>query len=123
MSGYEQGWEPDVIPHTNYVHSCTLNSFNTTSLTLKSYDIVGSPHGVAENPILNASFTIFNPATLDEYELHEMVVQDDGAWHQCVLEKAMPWQLIACDYMLNRAKGSIGFRFQWYCDDRDPYHA
>jgi hypothetical protein len=117
VAGYMIGWEPLSMPHTSYVHSCTLNSFNSTSLVLSSYEI-----DTSDSAIKTGSFKIFNPATLDSYELHDMKVQDDGVWHKCEVAE-MPWQLIACEYVLDRGTNYIGFRFEWFCDDRDPSHA
>ena len=117
ITGYNN---PPSMPHTTYSHSCTLNSFNSTSMLLKDYTIRAGSIDSAKI----ASFKVYNPATLDTYDLASMPVQDDGAWHPCVRgEVVLPWQLVSCQYILDRQTSFIGFRFQWFCDDRDPLHA
>ncbi len=119
------------LPHTYYTRSCTINSLNKTSPTLKSYELettAASDGGDSALHKLLCSFTLFNPGPGDEYRVRRMPVQDDGHWHDCVASSAdpLPWQLVSCQYMLDRAvanKTAIGFRIQWYCDDRDPDHA
>lgn len=116
LTGYNDGVPQ--TPHTYYSHSCTINSLNATSLTLKSYEIEN-----ANKQQKIAYFTVFNPGPGEEYNIRRMPVQDDGIWHDCIAgPDLLPWQLISCQYLLNGTE-SIGFRFQWYCDDRDPKHA
>jgi hypothetical protein len=97
-----------------------MNSINSTTLLLRDYEIKASP-GSQEDV---ASFTVFNPGPGDFYAIGEIPVIDDGAWHKCQGGRdSLPWQLLSCDYMLDRSVNKLGFRFQWYCDDRDPYNA
>jgi hypothetical protein len=91
-----------------------MYSLNSTSLVLKSYEIGSNG---------KASFTIYNPGPDDEYELGGIAVQEDGLWHDCApTNSPLPWQLASCEYFLDSTRNSIGFKLQWYCDDRDPYH-
>jgi hypothetical protein len=112
-------WDiPALLPHTSYTHSCTMNSVNSTALVLKSY-------GIETDAEMRktASFTVFNPGPADEYAISDMPVLDDGAWHTCAGIDSLPWQLLSCEYLLDRTTNNIGFRFKWYCDDLDPYDA
>lgn len=105
------------MPHTSYTHSCIMNSINSTELILRDYVITNNGE---------ASFTVYNPGPGDNYAMRNLTVEDDGLWHKCqgsADSSSLPWQLVACDYLLGRAGSKIGFRFQWYCDDRDPYDA
>jgi hypothetical protein len=119
LVGYS-GYVPR-LPHTAYTRSCTINSINVTALTLKNYDIETASQGSNQDKL--ASFTIFNPGPGDEYRIRRMPIKEDGLWHTCVPGiDSLPWQLVSCQYRLT-STDHIGFRFQWYCDDRDPEHA
>lgn len=85
---------------------------NATELLVQDYDIAKDG---------TASFTVFNPGPGDIYALQNLTVLYDGIWHTC--QGTLPWQLVACDYLLDRSTSRVGFRFQWYCDDRDPSDA
>lgn len=115
------------MPHTSYTRSCTINSFNTTSLLLQGYEIEaftntsdGTPQTDSRK---NATFTLFNGGSGDTYQISTTNVQDDGIWHECSPTGSQPWQLALCQYLLDRAQGIVAFEIQWYCDDRDPEHA
>jgi hypothetical protein len=110
------------MPHTHYTRSCTINSLNITSFTLRNYEIQAGTDPNGKRKV--ADFTVFNPGPGDNYNIRRMPVLDDGLWHACVAgaDDPLPWQLVSCDYLLN-GEDAIGFRFQWYCDDRDPEHA
>ncbi|KAM7193635.1 hypothetical protein V8F20_008272 [Naviculisporaceae sp. PSN 640] len=101
------------IPHTSYVRSCTLNSFNSTSIILKDYDITSNKVG---------TFSLYNQGSGDIYKIAGVTVSDDGAWHDCNPSEALPWQLDGCQYSLDAAHEKLGFRVKWDCDDRDPLH-
>ncbi|KAK3343388.1 hypothetical protein B0T25DRAFT_614369 [Lasiosphaeria hispida] len=108
------------MPHTSYAHSCTIGSVvNTTSLTLREYQI----ETVAPAQLVG-TFTLVNPGPGDIYRLAGIPVVDDGVWRECVAGKdgALPWQLVGCQYSLNRQTRQVGFKVKWYCDDRDPSH-
>ncbi|KAH8888539.1 hypothetical protein GQ53DRAFT_826230 [Thozetella sp. PMI_491] len=112
FTGFASYNTPSILPHTTYTHSCTMNSLNETYMTLKQY----SDH----KP--NASFTIYNPGSLDEYEIDGLSLTADSHWHQCDPSVgSLPWQLLSCEYSLDRSANQIGFRLRWACDDRDPY--
>lgn len=100
------------IPHTSYIRSCTLNSFNLTSLTLQSYEITATK---------TASFSLYNHGAGDNYHISGVALQDDGAWHDCSPPAGLPWQLNSCRYSL-KGREQIAFKIQWDCDDRDPLH-
>ncbi|KAK0705717.1 hypothetical protein B0H67DRAFT_497600 [Lasiosphaeris hirsuta] len=118
FSGY---WpEAPSMPHTTYTRSCTIGSVvNTTSLALREYQI--ETVGPAE---LVGTFTLENPGPGDVYRLVGIPVVDDGVWRECAAGKAeaLPWQLVGCQYSLNRKTRQVGFKVKWYCDDRDPSH-
>lgn len=121
ISGYASYDLPlPVVPHTSYTTSCTLNSMNNTVLRLQAYAF----DFPADTPA-TASVTVFNPGPGDTYAIQDIPLQADGQWHTCATDTAgsVPWQLQSCAYFLNSTSGSIGFKFQWYCDDRDPFHA
>jgi len=114
---------PPQMPHTYYTRSCTITSMmNTTALALRAYTIESSGSGDAA--ALLGSFTLFNPGSGDSYKIYRMPVVSDGGWHECTAgPRALPWQLVGCRYMLDRAGLRLGFQVQWYCDDRDPTNA
>lgn len=114
---------PPQMPHTYYTRSCTITSMmNTTALALRAYTIESSGSGDAA--ALLGSFTLFNPGSGDSYKIYRMPVVSDGGWHECTAgPRALPWQLVGCRYMLDRAGHRLGFQVQWYCDDRDPTNA
>ncbi|OIW27079.1 hypothetical protein CONLIGDRAFT_707936 [Coniochaeta ligniaria NRRL 30616] len=112
ISGYAAYDFPPQMPHTSYTHSCMMNSINSTELLLQDYETGGN--GLA-------SFTVYNPGPGDTYAIQNLTVPEDGLWHTC--QGALPWQLVTCDYLFNRSTSKVGFRFQWYCDDRDPSNA
>jgi len=89
-----------------------MNSINSTELLLQDYHVTNAS---------KASFTVYNPGPGDTYAISNLTVADDGLWHKC--QGSLPWQLVACEYFLDRATSNVGFRLQWYCDDRDPYNA
>jgi hypothetical protein len=111
---------PLAVPHTSYTPSCTMNSMNATALVMSGYQISSR----ANQQQKNASFTIYNSGSGDVYQI-QIPVQDDGVWRACDSSAApsWPWQLLYCRYLLDRNHNTIGFQFQWYCDDRDPLHA
>ncbi|KAI1396294.1 hypothetical protein F4819DRAFT_491641 [Hypoxylon fuscum] len=124
---YGYSGDPPAMPHTSYTRSCTINSFNTTSLLLQGYEIEaftntsdGTPQTDSRK---NATFTLFNGGSGDTYQISTTNVQDDGIWHECSPTGSQPWQLALCQYLLDRAQGIVAFEIQWYCDDRDPEHA
>ena len=112
ISGYASYDFPAVMPHTSYTHSCTMNSINSTELLLQDYHVTNAS---------KASFTVYNPGPGDTYAISNLTIADDGLWHTC--QGSLPWQLVACEYLLDRTASKVGFRLQWYCDDRDPYNA
>lgn len=107
------------MPHTSYSRSCTIGSFiNVTSLSLKEYQLETTDSSTV------GTFAIANPGSGDTYRLSKLAVVDDGAWHECVAGVGnLPWQLVGCQYLVDRKARRIGFRVKWYCDDRDPSHA
>jgi hypothetical protein len=108
------------MPHTYYTHSCTINSLNVSSLTLKNYAL---EERTEQSKVSYLDATILNPGPGEEYYIRRMPVQNDGLWHSCIAgSDPLPWQLVSCEYLLNGSE-DVGFRFQWYCDDRDPEHA
>ncbi|KAK3312032.1 hypothetical protein B0H66DRAFT_585215 [Apodospora peruviana] len=119
FSGYSP--DPPVMPHTSYSRSCTIGSIvNTTSLILREYQIDTATDGTHKL----GTFSLYNPGPEDTYRLTKIPVQDDGAWHDCVAgSRPLPWQLVKCQYLLDREKHHASFQIQWYCDDRDPSHA
>jgi hypothetical protein len=123
LSGYT---DPPAMPHTSYTRSCTLNSLNATSLVLKEYEVeyLKILDGVALEEITKfGTFTLYNPGSGDYYTLWRLPVQDDGTWHECAAgSEPLPWQVVGCQYLLDRANNYLGFQVQWYCDDRDPEH-
>jgi len=116
FTGYDVRDVPP-LPHTHYARSCTINSLNTSQLTLRQYDI----KSVGAGGPTHGSITLFNPGPGDEYKLRGVPIQGDGEWRECVADiDPLPWQLVSCEYLLNLATGAIGFKIQWYCDDRNP---
>lgn len=113
FNGYTR--EP-VMPHTSYKRSCTLNSINQTALELSAYEI--------DSAKKTAAFSLLNRGSGDSYSLPAVALADDGAWHACTSSpEQLPWQLVDCKYSLNKEHDKLGFKIQWYCDDRDPNHA
>lgn len=124
FSGY---WpEPPPMPHTRYGKSCTIGSFvNTTSFKLREYT-VETIVAAGNRTQLVGTFAIENPGTGETYRFDRMpITADNGVWGGCRAGSGttLPWQLAGCQYLLERRGNRIGFRFQWYCDDRDPSHA
>lgn len=124
FSGY---WpEPPPMPHTRYGRSCTIGSFvNTTSFKLREYT-VETIVAAGNRTQLVGTFAIENPGTGETYRFDRMpITADNGVWGGCRAGSGttLPWQLAGCQYLLERRSNRIGFRFRWYCDDRDPSHA
>ncbi|KAH8899941.1 hypothetical protein GQ53DRAFT_869196 [Thozetella sp. PMI_491] len=122
FTGYSR---PPAMPHTLYKQSCTINSFDVSTLALEGYEIATpvNASAAASGPKVG-TFTLKNPGSGDTYRLFRIPVQDDGVWHTCEAgEKPLPWQLVSCQYQLDRKSNYVGFQVQWYCDDRDPSHA
>ena len=110
-----------LMPHTYYASSCTVKSITSLkSMGLRSYRLESSsaPNSLA------GTFALHNPGSGDTYRLRQMPLTDDGEWHECVAgSKPLPWQLVKCQYRLDRENHRLGFQVEWYCDDRDPSHA
>ncbi|KAK4150235.1 hypothetical protein C8A00DRAFT_18217 [Chaetomidium leptoderma] len=128
FSGYVDKAPP--MPHTYYSRSCTITSISdTTALALQEYRIESAPipagDGNNKTSSVLGSFTLYNLGPGDAYKFSRMPVVDDGAWHDCTAgqEEALPWQLVGCQYLLDRASHRLGFQVQWYCDDRDATNA
>lgn len=119
---------PENIPHTSYSKSCTMGSvMDTGSLKLREYEISQTSSGDGKTSKVG-TFSLFNPGSGDTYRLYRIPMRDDGAWHECdktagTNSDPFPWQLVQCQYLLDRENHHVGFRIQWYCDDRDPSHA
>jgi hypothetical protein len=115
------------MPHTYYARSCTIGSMvNTSALGLREYrtEFIPMPPGTSNSISALGTFTLYNPGSGDTYKLHRIPVIDDGGWHECTADqRALPWQLVGCRYMLDRGNHRLGFQVQWYCDDRDPSNA
>ncbi|KAK3385302.1 hypothetical protein B0H63DRAFT_543600 [Podospora didyma] len=99
--------------------SCSAASFaNTTDFILREYTIETVPSGSL------GTFAIENPGTGDVYRLYRVPVSTGGGtWSVCRAgdEAPLPSVLARCQYLIERwTGGRIGFRFQWYCDDKDP---
>lgn len=93
---------------------------NTTSFILKEYIVETVQVGTGTR--LRGTFTIVNPAAgNDEYRLYHIPVSTGGGtWSVCQTPAedgvALPAQLVKCQYLIERWRKTIGFRFQWYCD-------
>lgn len=130
IPGYQDP-APD-LPHSNYNHSCTVNSFNLTSLeltyfirsgqwALEQYD---SPEVLTEYMVIQ----VYNPAADDTYHIIGSYWLDGvndkvngSGWMECYYPS--PRNLLGCQYMYDNATNTLGVRVQWFCDDRDPEHA
>ncbi|KAK1751002.1 hypothetical protein QBC47DRAFT_392060 [Echria macrotheca] len=127
FSGYSP--EAPTMPHTLYSRSCTIGSLlNATSIDLRDYRIQSTTFTPGYNKtgvLVLGTFNLTNPGSGDTYQLEQIPISPDGLWHECVpgAERGLPWQLVDCQYLLDRKAGRIGFKLQWYCDDRDPNHA
>jgi hypothetical protein len=109
------------MPHTYYTRSCTIGSlFNTTTMELQQYRVEGDRN----QSTAVESFTLDNPGPGDAYRLGRLPMIGDGGWHECLAgQEALPWQLVGCEYRWDGRSRRLGFRVQWYCDDRDPSNA
>ncbi|KAK3293735.1 uncharacterized protein B0H64DRAFT_326620 [Chaetomium fimeti] len=124
FTGYRAEVPP--IPHTYYTRSCTINSiYNTTTMALREYQIETTPQDDNNNEAsITGTFGLYNPGSGDTYKLYRIPVIDDGDWHECTAGlRALPWQLVTCQYMLDRRSNRLAFQVQWYCDDRDARSA
>ncbi|KAH6622517.1 hypothetical protein F5144DRAFT_537859 [Chaetomium tenue] len=123
FTGYRAEVPP--IPHTYYTRSCTINSIsNTTAMALRGYRAETITLGSNNKTSMTGTFALYNPGSGDTYRLDRISVVDDGDWHACTAgSQSLPWQLVACQYMLDRDNNRLGFQVQWYCDDRDPRSA
>lgn len=122
---YGYSGDGPAMPHTSYTRSCTIHSFNTTSMLLQDYEIESFANATPPTDLRkNATFTVYNDGPGDTYQISTTDVQTDGIWHECAAGGgSQPWQLALCQYLLDRAQGILAFSTQWYCDDRDPQHA
>lgn len=108
--------------------SCTINSFNMTSMILQEYEIeafTNTSNGTPPTDLRqNATFTVYNDGSGDTYQIPVTDIPTDGIWHECSSGGgSQPSQLALCQYLLDRAQGILAFEMQWYCDDLDPQHA
>ncbi|KAK0719362.1 hypothetical protein B0H67DRAFT_551746 [Lasiosphaeris hirsuta] len=100
---------------------CTLDSAaNTTSFILRDY-LVETVLGADNTTQVRGTLSIENPSTGDTYHLVRIPVSvNGGTWSVCRAGDApLPSQLARCQYLIERPSHRIGFRFQWYCDDKD----
>jgi len=102
---------------------CSITSFsNITNFILQEYEIetVVSTDNTTQTL---ATFSVENPGSGDTYQLSRIPISTGGGvWSTCVAgQTPLPSLLQRCQYLLERRSGGrIGFRFQWYCDDKDP---
>ncbi|KAI1768027.1 hypothetical protein GGR53DRAFT_479573 [Hypoxylon sp. FL1150] len=105
--------------------SCTIHSFNMSSMLLQGYEIEAFTNTSDGAPLTdlrtNATFTVYNDGPGDTYRIPVIDVPTDGIWHECSPESGA--QLVICQYLLDRAQGILAFEMQWSCDDLDPQHA
>jgi hypothetical protein len=124
ISGYVSYDIPKNMPHTSYTRSCTINSINTAPIILRNFFITDITGANGEHPSRTVNVTLYNSGPGDEYKIRGMPLKDDGNWHACTAGfGSMPWQLLSCQYLMDNGTNAIGFRIQWFCDDRDPAHA
>jgi hypothetical protein len=103
--------------------SCSIASFsNVTDFILRDYEIetVVDTDNITQTL---ATFTVENPGSGDTYRLYRIPISTGGGvWSVCRAgETPLPSLLQRCQYLLERRSGGrVGFRFQWYCDDKDP---
>jgi hypothetical protein len=123
FTGYRA--EVPSIPHTYYKRSCTINSIsNTTTMALRRYQVQTDTQSENNETSITGSFMLHNPGSGDAYKLYHIPIIDDGDWHECTAgSHGLPWQLVTCQYMLDRSNNRLGFQVQWYCDDRDARSA
>jgi len=92
----------------------------TTGLILREYRVETAV--VNDTSQLIATFSIDNPSSGDTYRLVRMPFSvDTGVWNTCRPgDTPLPPLLARCQYYIERGRGGrIGFRFEWYCDDKD----
>lgn len=102
---------------------CTVDSVaNTTSFILREY-LVETVRNADNTTQVRGTISIENPGTGDTYRFYRIPVSiNGGTWSVCRAgdEVPLPSQLARCQYLIERPSHRIGFRFQWYCDDKDP---
>ena len=112
-----------VIPRATDSGSCTVDSFaNITNFILREY-LFESVGGAGDTAQLRGTLTVENPGSNDTYRLYRIPLSTGGGvWSGCRAgeEAPLPEQLARCQYVLERRISRIGFRFQWYCNDKDP---
>ncbi|KAK4209676.1 hypothetical protein QBC37DRAFT_449867 [Rhypophila decipiens] len=109
---------PLAVPSRNCGASPEVIANTTTSFILKEYLV----ETVASTGRVRGTFTIENPAAGgDVYRLYHIpVTTGGGTWSVCQPpidgDIPLPPQLARCQYLVERYRQTIGFRFQWYCD-------
>ncbi|KAK4162831.1 hypothetical protein QBC43DRAFT_321088 [Cladorrhinum sp. PSN259] len=102
--------------------SCTPSSYtNITNFILREYqiDTITTSNSAGQ---LRGTLSVENPGTGDIYKLDRINISTGGGvWSVCVPGKdaPLPSQLVRCQYLIEKISNRIGFRFQWYCDDKD----
>lgn len=108
-----------------YSQGCTVDSFdNTTNFILREYQIE-TITGADNNTQLRGTFSVENPGSGDTYRLYHVPISvGGGVWSVCRAgeDAPLPEELARCQYVLEQRNHRIGFRFDWYCDGKDPDH-
>jgi hypothetical protein len=129
IAGYPEP-APD-FPHSNYNRSCTINSFNLTTLVLTQFvhqsqwalEQLNSPEVLTHDILIQ----LYNPATDDSYRIQEGWWEEQGAnetqgiWRECSDPNSQ--LLLSCSFLYNNITNEIAVKVEWFCDDRDPEHA
>lgn len=129
ITGYPEP-APD-FPHSNYNNSCTVSSFNLTSLSLTHFvakslwalEQLSSPEVLTHDYLIQ----LYNPATLDSYRITGGWWEDQGStetqaeWRGCT--SYLPRSLLSCQFRYDNITNEIDLQVQWFCDELDPEHA
>ncbi|OIW33188.1 hypothetical protein CONLIGDRAFT_676990 [Coniochaeta ligniaria NRRL 30616] len=121
---------PD-FPHSNYNNSCTVSSFNLTSLSLTHFvaksiwalEQLGSPEVLTHDYLIQ----LYNPATRDSYRITGGWWEEQGSnetqavWREC--DGNRPQVLLSCEFRYDNVTNEVDVRVQWFCDELDPEHA
>lgn len=130
-------WPRVLLPHTsvgaashaadrNANRDCSVASFaHVTDFILKEYQIDSVLDKTTNRTQLRGTIAVENPGTGDTYRLVGIPISTGGGvWSVCIAgrDAPLPAELERCQYVIERQFDRIGFRFQWFCDDKDPSH-
>ncbi|KAK0704025.1 hypothetical protein B0T26DRAFT_757518 [Lasiosphaeria miniovina] len=114
---------PSTARRETQSRNCTADSFtNVTDFILREY-LVETVVSADNTTHLRGTLAVENPGTGDTYRLYHIPISlGGGVWSICFPgdDAPLPPQLARCQYLIEKFDNRIGFRFDWYCDGKNP---